>query len=176
MIYAKWFNKIKFLLVVLVAIEIVVTISIGLSQAEDKNPEPQAAVGIMPKYYTTFAPIKNAVNQQYTSSEARQSTSNNIKRGVSPAKPKKEKYIKLAISISLLIITVVNFTSLASNVRYCSNCGHSGHMNLISVDNTAYNSQILLMVKVLPLLLYYYSKRGRFRCPRCKRTSTNIKL
>jgi hypothetical protein len=92
-------------------------------------------------------------------------------------KPKKKKIILAVVLISMIAITFINLISSSDNARFCTNCHYSGGMKAVSLSENQYlNSLLIFLVKVFPVLLYYYSERARFTCPRCHEISMNVSI
>ena len=91
--------------------------------------------------------------------------------------PKTKRIIIGAIMITILAFIIINIVSASNNLRICSKCGYTGTMKAVTLtDKPLVNSLLVALVTVFPVLLYYYSERGRFLCPICRRTSTNVSM
>ena len=91
--------------------------------------------------------------------------------------PKTKRIIIGAIMITILAFIIINIVSASNNLRICSKCGYTGTMKAVTLsDKPLINSLLVALVTVFPVLLYYYSERGRFLCPICRRTSTNVSM
>jgi hypothetical protein len=169
-------SSLNWLLIVLIVVG--VSVSIVPSQAEDKATELQEPVVTISKHLESApSPIGDAVSRQYTTSKKSSTYQSKLKENARiTSKTKTKNYILLSVFTAGILFMLINIISLSSNSRYCSNCGYAGHMKLVAVANTSHGQIIVFLVKLLPVLLYYYSKRGRFCCPRCQRTSTNTAI
>jgi hypothetical protein len=98
------------------------------------------------------------------------------KKAVSAKEKSKGKRITIgSVLISMLVFVCLNLLSLSTNGRICTNCGYSGGMRGVILSKKAFlNSILVVLVRFLPIFLYYFAERGRFVCPRCGRTTANM--
>ena len=93
------------------------------------------------------------------------------------ARSKTNRVILCVILMSMLAFTLVNLIAASYTTRICSTCGYTGIMKAVILsEKPVINSVLVFLVWAFPLLRYYYSERGRFRCPTCRRTSTNVSV
>jgi hypothetical protein len=92
------------------------------------------------------------------------------KKGISA-----KKFVFLACVVLFVVFVMSNLIASTHNDRICSRCGYIGSMKVLSVSGNPFvNSILKLLIAVFPVLLYYYSERGRFICPVCNRTNANM--
>jgi hypothetical protein len=164
----------KWVLIVLMAIGIVV--SSLPSHAEEKEPTLEERIDSTLAGHSANSLKNTDTNQRYSSANNKGTAQDNILKKASTTKAKKKKYILLSIASAILLIILVNLLSLSSNSRYCTYCSYTGPMKLVALESSSHENIILFIVRVLPILNYFYTKQGRYLCPRCKHTSYNQSL
>ena len=119
-----------------------------------------------------------AGRDQQDSSSAPNNAAALIDQSQAPKKGISAKKVAFIACVVLFIVFVMsNLIASTHNDRICSRCGYIGSMKVKTVsDKPVINSILKLLIAVFPVLLYYYSERGRFICPVCNRTSTNMSL
>jgi hypothetical protein len=170
----KRFDVNKWLFIFLMAIGIVA--SSLPSHAEEKEPTLEERIDSTLAGNTANSLKNTNTTQRYTSTNIKGTAQDNILKKASTTKAKKEKYILLSIVMTILLIIVANLLSLSSNSRYCTYCSYTGPMKLVALESSSHKNIILFIVRVLPILKYFYTKQGRYLCPRCKHTSYNQSL
>lgn len=102
-------------------------------------------------------------------------TANEEKTLAAKSRPKTKRVLIVAVLAGIMAFVLANIFSLTHHARFCSTCGYSGSMKAVALtEKQGLNSILVLLVGLLPLLLFYFAERGRFVCPRCSRSSTNV--
>ena len=94
------------------------------------------------------------------------------------SKPKTNKIVYSIIVVVLVTLIIFSVNSARYySTRICSYCSFNGKMTPITLSkNKIYNKFLLISVMIIPEILYFYSKEGRFKCPKCHRTHTHISI
>jgi len=120
---------------------------------------------------------RDPVKRNYTSAARNFSTQNEQAVAFGKTKPKTKRIIFGACLIALMVFVFVNIMAVSANARICSTCGYTGSMKAVTLsEKPLVNSLLIFLVTLFPVLLYYYSERGRFLCPHCRRTSKNVSI
>ena len=153
-------------------------VATGAAYAEDKSLNRRDQQGNMSSSTTgVVTGTKENVGKRDTSAASDFADRNGKAVASAKAKPKTKKIIIGVILISIVAFIFINLIAASDNARFCTNCHYSGRMKIISISKKHYlDSLIILLANVFPVLLYYYSRRARFICPQCNRTSTNISI
>ncbi len=119
-----------------------------------------------------------SVNRRVLSRSSNFSTQNEQAVVTAKAKPKTAKVIFALICAALLSVLIFSLTSASYySTRFCSVCSYSGEMSPVTLSKKPFfNKILLLVVKVVPEVLYFYAEKGRFKCPKCHRVNTHISL
>lgn len=170
--------KSTFLLLIAVLMVTGVRVAIGTTHAEDKEFNQRTQLGNMSASRRNIdAGARDKVENQHTTAARNFAARNEQAVGSEKARPKTKRIIIGTVFIFLMTLTIINLISISYNGRICTTCGYTGSMKAITLSKKpSVNSLLIFLVKVVPALLYYYAGRGRFRCPRCNRTSTNVPI
>ena len=154
----------------------IVLFAIPVNAEQDKDP---SAV------LTNISTIREASTQadaernasQYAPSDVKAADGAEKSAGMKKGKLSRKKIIALSFFAVVFAFVVVNIMSVGHNARVCTRCGYIGHMKAVTLAETSFlNSLLKTMVTVFPVLLNYFAERGRFVCPVCRRTSTNVTM
>jgi len=120
---------------------------------------------------------KNAVKRNYTTAGRNFAVQDERAASLGKSKPKTNRIIFGACLIALMVFVFINIMAVSANARICSTCGYTGSMKAVTLsEKPLVNSLLIFLVTFFPVLLYYYSERGRFLCPHCRRTSKNVSI
>ncbi len=119
-----------------------------------------------------------SVNTHVNSRSSNFSAQNERAVAAVKAKPKTKKIVFGLICVVLLSLLIFSMNSARYySIRICSFCSYSGEMAPVTLSRKKpVNKLLLLLVKVVPELLYFHSKTGRFQCPKCYRVHTHISI
>ena len=94
------------------------------------------------------------------------------------AKPKTKKIFYGLLCVVLFSVFIFSMNSARYySIRICSFCSYNGEMTPVTLSRKkSYNRMLLFVVKIVPEILYFYSKKGRFQCPKCNRVHNHISI
>jgi hypothetical protein len=122
--------------------------------------------------------VMGSVNTHVNSRSSNFSAQNERAAAAVKAKPKTKKIVFGLICVVLFSLLIFSMNSARYySIRICSFCSYNGEMAPVTLSRKkSVNKLLLLMVKIVPELLYFYSKTGRFQCPKCYRIHTHISI
>ena len=150
----------------------------SLAHAEEQQPVSPSGFGNISSRQNDPAVIAAGLAQEHYSSDPIKEALQVDQAQTPPKKKISAKKIALLACVVLFVVFVMfNFIATFHNNRICSECGYIGSMKAKSLSDKPFLDSLLkLLIALFPVLLYYYSERGRFICPVCYRTSTNMSL
>lgn len=82
----------------------------------------------------------------------------------------------VAILFVVFLICSITFANYYST-RVCTSCGHIGKMRALRVSHQPVaNTFLLAIIKMVPQILYFYADSGKFECPKCYKSDSNVSL